>query len=111
MGDSKILVATREFAARFKEVCDANQETIKKWTMEDMKSVSGELNRFEKIKDIHLEFEIDDLLQGFNVDNNLMTPTFKKKRSQLLRHYVDEIKAMYTANGEPPNDNENWVSK
>jgi len=108
--DSKILVATREFAARFKEVCDANQETIKKWTMEDMKSVSGGLKRFEKIKDIHLEFEIDDLLQGFNVDNNLMTPTFKKKRPQLLRRYVDDVKAMYTANGEPPNEDENWIN-
>merc|ERR1712242_200888 len=105
--------ATRAYAAKFEEVCTKNKDAIKKWVMADLQSVEkeGQLKRFERIKDVFLEFEIDDLLQGFNVDNNLMTPTFKKKRPQLLRHYVDEIKAMYTANGEPPNDNENWVSK
>jgi len=109
--DDKIQVATRAYAAKFKEVCDANKKAIHGWVMEDLKAQEKGLKRFERIKDVHLEFEIDDLLQGFNVDNNLMTPTFKKKRPQLLRRYVDEIKAMYAANGEPPNENENWVSK
>jgi len=108
--DAKILVATREYAARFKEVCTENEKVIKEWVAADLKSAGGELKRFEQIKDFHLEFEIDDLLQGFNVDNNLMTPTFKKKRPQLLRRYVDVIKQMYTDNGEPPNENENWVN-
>jgi len=48
------------------------------------------------------------LLQGFNVDNNLLTPTFKKKRPQLLKKYVADIKQLYTDNGEAPNDDENW---
>jgi len=109
--DDKIKVATREYAAKFEEVCTKNAKDIKQWVLEDLKSVekSGGLKRFERIKDVHLEFVIDDLLQGFNVDNNLMTPTFKKKRPQLLRRYVEEIKKMYADNGEPPNEDENWI--
>jgi len=108
--DDKIQVASREYAARFQEVCSANSEKVKEWLMADLKAQEGTLKRFERIKDVHLEFEIDDLLSGFNVDNGLMTPTFKKKRPQLLRRYLDDVKAMYTANGEAPNEDENWVN-
>jgi len=108
--DAKITVASAEYATRFKEVCDENAAEIKQWILDDMKTVADELKRFERIKDIHCEFAIDEMLMGFNVANNLMTPTFKKKRPQLLRQYVDEIKALYTANGEPPRDTENWVN-
>lgn len=106
--DAKITVATKEYAARFKEVCEANKDLVKKAVLEDMKLYEKELHRFERIKDIFLEFEIDELLQGFNVDNGLMTPTFKKKRPQLLAKYVADVKKMYADNGEPPNDDENW---
>merc|ERR1712013_852972 len=99
--DSKIQVATAEYAKRFKEVCE-------KLIVADMKQYEETLKRFEYVKDIALEFEIDDLLQGFNVDNGLMTPTFKKKRPQLKAKYVEQLKALYTANGEAPNDDENW---
>merc|ERR1712129_320984 len=103
--DAKITVASKEYAVRFKEVCEANRDMVKKLVSEDLKLYEKELHRFERVKDVCLEFEIDELLQGFNVDNNLMTPTFKKKRPQLLKRYVD-IKKMYTENGEPPNDDE-----
>ena len=109
--DSKITVATKEYGARFKEVCEKNRELCKKLVLADMKQFEETLKRFEKIKDIYLEFEIDELLQGFNVANGLLTPTFKKKRPPLLRKYVDNIKALYTANGEPPREDENWVKK
>jgi len=109
--DSKITVATKEYGARFKEVCEKNRELCKKLVLADMKQFEETLKRFERIKDIYLEFEIDELLQGFNVDNGTLTPTFKKKRPQLTRKYVDKIKELYTANGEPPNEDENWVKK
>jgi len=106
--DSKIQVATPEYAQRFAEVCRANEEVCKKAVVADMKQYEEPLKRFERVKDIQLEFEIDDLLQGFNVDNGLLTPTFKKKRPQLKAKYVEQLKALYTANGEAPNEDENW---
>jgi len=106
--DSAIQVATPAFAKRFKEVCEANVEVCKKLIQADMKNMEEPLLRFERVKDIQLEFEIDDLLQGFNVDNGLMTPTFKKKRPQLKAKYTEQLKVLYTANGEAPNDDENW---
>ena len=107
--DEKIEVATKEYAVAFQKVCKLNRQEIKKWVIADMRQYEQPLKKFEIIRDIYLEFEIDDLLQGWNVDNGLLTPTFKKKRPQLLRKYVDFIKELYTANGEPPNDDENWV--
>jgi len=106
--DCKIQVATPEYAKRFKEVCEANVEVVKKLIVADMKQYEETLKRFERVKDIQLEFEIDDLLQGFNVDNGLMTPTFKKKRPQLKEKYKEQLKQLYTDNGEAPNDDENW---
>eukprot|EP01084_Bolivina_argentea_P111036 198218_1 len=106
--DCKITVATKEYGARFKEVCEKNREMIKKFVIADMKQYEETLHRFERIKDIYLELEIDELLQGFNVDNDLLTPTFKKKRPQLLKKYIDIIKELYKNNGEPAKDEENW---
>merc|ERR1712154_548926 len=105
--DSKLQVASKEYNARFKEVCEKNKDFVKKLVIADMKQFESDLLKFERLKDIHLEFELD-LLQGFNVDNNLLTPTFKKKRPQLLKKYVADIKQLYTDNGEAPNDDENW---
>merc|ERR1712087_821644 len=106
--DCKIQVASKEYSARFKEVCDANKDMVKKLVVDDMKLYEKELLRFERVKDVCFEFELDDLLQGFNVENNLMTPTFKKKRPQLTARYVEDVKKLYADNGEPPNDDENW---
>merc|ERR1719242_1957945 len=100
--DAQVLVA------KFKEVCDANKDMVKKLVVDDMKLYEKELLRFERVKDVCFEFELDDLLQGFNVENNLMTPTFKKKRPQLTARYVEDVKKLYADNGEPPHDDENW---
>jgi len=53
---------------------------------------------FEEIKDIAFETTVNDLGQGFTVENDLMTPTFKFKRPQLFKKYKDQIDAMYTGN-------------
>lgn len=44
---------------------------------------------FEQIRKIHLDAE------QFSVEQNLITPTFKLKRPQLLKHYKEQIDAMY----------------
>nr|CAB3469821.1 unnamed protein product [Digitaria exilis] len=47
------------------------------------------LRGFEFIKAIHL----DPI--PFDMERNLITPTFKKKRPQMLKHYQGDIDAMY----------------
>eukprot|EP01084_Bolivina_argentea_P225750 381406_1 len=103
-----IMVATKQYRIQFKKVCEKNRRMLKKLIIANMKRYENELNKFERIKDIYLEFTINDLLQGFGVDNNLLTPTYKKKRKQLLQKYVDNIKQLHADNGEPPTDYENW---
>ena len=47
------------------------------------------LQGFEMIKSLHLD------LEHFRIENGLMTPTFKLKRSPLQAKYQPQIDAMY----------------
>ena len=38
--------------------------------------------------------------QGFNVQNDTLTPTFKLRRPQLLKRYQSEVDTMYEGLGE-----------
>ena len=49
----------------------------------------GKMKGFEIVKAVHL-----DHVQ-FSVDADLLTPTFKLRRPQLLKHYKTEIDALY----------------
>ena len=51
----------------------------------------GKMKGFEIVKAVHL-----DHVQ-FSVDDDLLTPTFKLWRPQLLKHYKTEIDALYEA--------------
>lgn len=49
---------------------------------------------------MHLEAVTNELGQGFSVENDLLTPTFKVKRPQLLQKYQQTVNQMYTKLGE-----------
>lgn len=51
----------------------------------------GKLKGFEVVKAVHLDPE------PFSVERDLMTPSFKLKRNQLLKAYQKPIDAMYAA--------------
>ena len=63
---------------------------------------AAKLKSFELPKAVHLEGELNDLNQGFNIDNDCLTPTFKLKRPQLLKRYKEAIDEMYRSLGEVP---------
>ncbi|CAM6085910.1 unnamed protein product [Calypogeia fissa] len=50
---------------------------------------SNKLKGFEAIRAVHLESE------PFSFENDLITPTFKKKRPQLLKHYQSVVDELY----------------
>lgn len=104
---------TQEYFDAISQYCLENTESLKELICKEMASVPADnkLKRFEQIKDIHLECEFNELGAGFHEGNGLLTPTFKLKRPQCLRKYVEDLKALYTANGEPPKKEEAWISK
>lgn len=106
--DEGLMLATPEWCAKFKTVCEDNRDLLTAAVLADMRAMEGGLKKFEKIKAISLEFEVDVLLQGFNVENNCLTPSFKLKRPILKKRYIDVLKQMYTDNGEPPKPDEKW---
>merc|ERR1719433_190118 len=102
------MVATPEWCAAYTKCAKENLKEIKDAVYEDMKKNTGKLKGFEKIRGIVVEVEVDNLLQGFSVANNCLTPSFKLKRPQLLARYKPQLKALYTELGEAPKDGENW---
>jgi len=65
-------------------------------------SKAAKLKSFEVPKDFICEGEINELMQGFSIDNDCLTPTFKLKRPQLLKRYQSQVDAMYVGLGEDP---------
>jgi len=102
--------ATEAWNEEYTKLCteEKTAEDITKTVFEDMKKHVGKLKGFEKIRGIHCEFGVDNLLQGFNVANNCLTPSFKLKRPQLKNRYMVQLKALYTELKEPPKPAEEW---
>jgi len=63
---------------------------------------AAKLKTFELPKAVVLEGSVNELAQGFSIDNDCLTPTFKLKRPQLLKKYKAQIDTMYKALGEDP---------
>lgn len=80
----------------YKSLC-ANPK-VKAAIVADLEKVGKEakLNGFEFVKSVLLD------TTPFSVDNDLMTPTFKLRRVNLLKYYKDDINKMYVDIGEGP---------
>lgn len=58
--------------------------------------VKARFKKYEEVKDVIIEVnDLNDLGQGFHVDNDLMTPSFKLRRPQLKKKYEDALDALY----------------
>ncbi|XP_062074556.1 long chain acyl-CoA synthetase 4-like [Humulus lupulus] len=100
-------------------VINPNQQALERWAQEnnisgDFKSlcenarakeyIMGELNKigkekklkgFEFVRAVHLDPE------AFDMERDLITPTYKKKRPQLLKYYKNVIDNMYKEGNKP----------
>jgi hypothetical protein len=63
---------------------------------------AGGLKPFELPQKVAIEGNVNQMLQGFSVENDCLTPTFKLKRPQLLKRYQQQIDRMYTELGCNP---------
>eukprot|EP01018_Ginkgo_biloba_P025307 Gb_32132 [translate_table: standard] len=73
----------------FNELC--LHPALKTFILEELTSVAkkNNLRGFEVVKAIHLD------PWPFDIERDLVTPTFKKRRPQLLTYYQKEIQKMY----------------
>ncbi|XP_032825368.2 long-chain-fatty-acid--CoA ligase 1-like isoform X3 [Petromyzon marinus] len=73
----------------YSELC-RNKE-VRQAILEDMQRLGKEsdLQPFEQVKDVHLHNEM------FSIENGLLTPTFKAKRTELRTHFRSVISSMY----------------
>ena len=65
----------------------AKKPEAKKFILDRMieEGKAAKLKTFELPQAVHLEGTINELNQGFSIDNDCLTPTFKLKRPQLLK--------------------------
>eukprot|EP00889_Picochlorum_renovo_P003946 jgi/Picre1/30976/NNA_006334.t1 len=70
-----------------------DDQAVKTEMLQDLKKTAtdAKLKGFEMIKDLHFETE------EFSVENDLLTPTFKPKRPQLVNKYKQVIDDMYAS--------------
>ena len=70
---------------------------VKKMIFDDIIATgrSAKLRGFELPKQIDFETEINQLGQGFTIEGDLITPTLKLRRPNLLKKYQSKIDAMY----------------
>ncbi|KAF7810460.1 long chain acyl-CoA synthetase 4-like [Senna tora] len=78
----------------FNSLCEDSR--AKSFIVEELTKIGKEkkLKGFEFIKSVHLEPE------PFDMERDLITPTYKKKRPQLLKYYQNVIDNMYKSGGK-----------
>ncbi|CAL0332016.1 unnamed protein product [Lupinus luteus] len=79
----------------FSSLCEDSR--AKKYLLEELSKIAKEnkLKGFEVIKAIHLD------PVPFDMERDLITPTYKKKRPQLLKYYQNVIDNMYKSGSKP----------
>ena len=106
---AKASFGTPEYCSEFKKAFETNRAKFTKMIFEDLQKFEGPLKGFEKVKAIYCEVNFDLLGNGFTVEDDTMTPTFKLRRPQLLKKYLEPVQAMYADLGEPAKAEERWV--
>ncbi|XP_027362151.1 long chain acyl-CoA synthetase 4-like isoform X2 [Abrus precatorius] len=79
----------------FNSLCEDSR--AKSYILEELSKIAKEkkLKGFEVIKAVHLD------PVPFDMERDLITPTYKKKRPQLLKYYQNAIDNMYKSGSKP----------
>ncbi|TKY71024.1 Long chain acyl-CoA synthetase 4 [Spatholobus suberectus] len=79
----------------FNSLCEDSR--AKSYILEELSKIAKEkkLKGFEFIKGVHLD------PVPFDMERDLITPTYKKKRPQLLKYYQNAIDNMYKSGSKP----------
>ena len=87
-------------------------EAVRKLMLSEVTAEATEarLRPFEVPKAVHVEGRVNALGQGFTVENDTMTPTFKLRRPQLLKMYAAQVDAMYESLRPPPDAGAGFMS-
>ncbi|XP_043568665.1 long-chain-fatty-acid--CoA ligase 5 [Chiloscyllium plagiosum] len=80
---------SKGFKGSYQQLCKNSE--VKKVILEDMVKLGKEagLKSFEQVKDLYLHTEM------FTIENGLLTPTLKAKRSELAKYFKSEIDQLY----------------
>ncbi|KAK8479919.1 hypothetical protein V6N13_026623 [Hibiscus sabdariffa] len=91
----EIWAANNNVSGAFESICQ--NPKAKEFILGELAKTGKEkkLKGFEFIKDVHLD------PTPFDMERDLLTPTFKKKRPQLLKYYQGVIDDMYKSANKP----------
>lgn len=89
MGALERWAQANEISGDFNALCE--NPKAKEYILEELKKIGKEkkLKGFEFIKAVHLD------PMPFDIERDLLTPTYKKKRPQMLKYYQSIIDDMY----------------
>jgi len=91
---------------QFHALCTSPEhgKAIKAYILQQVSSAcaAAGLARFMWPRDIMLESRLNQLLQGFSVENDCLTPTFKYRRNGIAARYKDELQNLLEAVPEKP---------
>ncbi|CEO97683.1 hypothetical protein PBRA_005797 [Plasmodiophora brassicae] len=92
----------------FAKLWDEHLPELKHELIASLRDFEADLKGFEKARDFIVEFNVNNMGLGFTEENEMLTPTFKLRRANLLKTYMAKLRDTYKANGEPPSADEIW---
>ena len=102
-------IGDEQFPAAFASVWKAHEAELKTTLVGLLRQQEKDIpNVFERAKDWLVEYRVDKDGSAWTPANNLMTPTFKVRRPQMVKYYVGQLKQLYALNGEPAAADEHW---
>jgi long-chain acyl-CoA synthetase len=105
----KPVYGSEAFIKQYRGVWDGSHAAeLKAELMNNLNLHSAQLKGFEKLKDVLIETDINQLGLAFTEENECMTPTFKLRRVFLLKRYHEKLKKVFEDNGEPNAADEKW---
>jgi len=106
----KASLSSPELRLDFKRMVEAHRRELSQEVLDSLNKAAAADNLlgFEKVKTVFLEADLDDAGNGFTVENDCLTPTFKLRRPFLVSRYKEPLQNMYAALGEPPKPDEKW---